>query len=171
MQRQSSARGSLSSARGFGGGDGGGGGGGSACGFGGGAEERPTRHTIDGDEDSSALASAAVLGETMPGSSTLRRQLMGGFPLQAATSPTTATLAMATLTRFHVVTFLPLQEAFAEAKTVVITEDGRPLQPSGGRRSNLVARLLAALGYSRQPRNAVVFREYAPRVWQWLRRS
>ena len=78
MQRQSSARGSLSSNRGFpiGGGDGGGGGGG--------AEERLTqRHTIDGDDEASASAAAAVLGETMPGSSTLRRQLMGGFPLQA----------------------------------------------------------------------------------------
>ena len=79
MQRQSSARGSLSSNRGFpiGGGDGGGGGGG-------GVEERLTqRHTIDGDDEASASAAAAVLGETMPGSSTVRRQLMGGFPLQA----------------------------------------------------------------------------------------
>ena len=62
---------------------------------------------------------------------------------------------------------------------MVITEDGRPLHTGGpagtgagaGRRTTLLSRMLAAAGYSRQPRNAVVFREYAPRVWQWLRRE
>ena len=79
---------------------------------------------------------------------------------------------MATLTLLDVAPFLPLQEAFAEVKAVVITEHGRPPQRGGGgRRSSLIARLLAAAGYSRQPRSAVVFREYAPRVWQWLRRE
>ena len=66
----------------------------------------------------------------------------------------------------------PRQEAFAEVKSVAIAEDGRPdLMPAAGRCGSLVARLLAAAGWGGQPRHAVVFREYAPRVWQWLRRE
>ena len=55
---------------------------------------------------------------------------------------------------------------------MAIAEDGRPdLMPAAGGCANLVARLLGAAGWGGQPRHAVVFREYAPRVWQWLRRE
>ena len=79
---------------------------------------------------------------------------------------------MATLATRDAASPCPRQEAFAEVKSVAIAEDGSPdLMPAAGRCGSLVARLLAAAGWGGPPRHAVVFRKYAPRVWQWLRRE
>jgi hypothetical protein len=79
---------------------------------------------------------------------------------------------MATPTTRDAASPCPRQEAFAEVKSVVIAQDGSPdFMPAAGRCGSLVARLLAAAGWGGQPRDAVVFREYAPRAWQWLRRE